>query len=261
MKKTALLLIPITSLLLVFPLLAEESQATPARVIGKVADGTAVPAAQPKPLPNYQIRWGVVQHKKDHKVTINRVNPPEEPVKKAKEDQNQQDGQTEPITNQQPSGGAFFVYATTYDGLATRVRWHHEGQEFVAWSNVDWKYLVGFSSFEGRGKRYDFMLLHTLSAAEGVTIPGLPSLAEKGARYMVVKGDESNDSAMEFIEAIHDLYEAEKVQLKGAYQKRQSNLRIREAQKEAQRQNPPAKPDVIINYWKRHAPANTNQNK
>ena len=230
----------------------------PARILGKISDGSTSTLTVRKELPRYQIRWGVVQHKKDHQVTINRVSPPEQPVEKTEENQTQQDGQT---TDQKPSGGTFFVYATTYDGLATRVRWHHEGQEFVAWSNVDWKYLVGFSSFEGRGKRYDFMLLHTLSAAEGVTIPGLPSLAEKGARYMVVKGDESNDSAMEFIEAIHDLYEAEKVQLKGAYQKRQSNLRIREAQKEAQLQNPPAKPDVIINYWKRHTPANTNQNK
>ena len=82
-------------------------------------------------------------------------------------------------------------------------------------------------------------------------IPKLPNLAEKGARYMVIKGDETNERAMEFIEAIHDLYEAEKPHLIAAYHELEKNHALWREKQEELRKNPPPKPDLTINFWKR----------
>ncbi len=243
-----------------------------ARIIGGVSDGAPSPPSTKPPLPKYKIHWGHVQQKKDHKVFINQVEPPAEPaeppvkqltaaqiLKRDKATQLQ-------LANQKPSGGTFFVFATTYDGHATRVRWNSNGEEFVVWSNVDWKYLCGFTGFEGRGERFNLLLLHgneSLKEAmtrDGIALPPkLPSLEKVGARYAIAKGGEDNEEAMEFIEAIHDLYAAEQRRLKAAYHERQKNWKIQQAKNEELRLNPPPKPDVTINYWKRHTPAKPNQ--
>ena len=68
---------------------------------------------------------------------------------------------------------------------------------------------------------------------------------------MVIQGDETNERAMEFIEAIHDLYAAEKPRLIAAYLEREKNHVIWREKQEELRKNPPPKPDLTINFWKR----------
>jgi len=56
---------------------------------------------------------------------------------------------------------------------------------------------------------------------------------------------------MEFLEAIHDLYAAEKARLRTAYQARIKNHKIQALKDAELRKNPLPKPDITINFWKR----------
>ena len=95
-------------------------------------------------------------------------------------------------------------------------------------------------------------------------MPQLPELEIKGPCYTMIRGDENNDAAMEFIEAIHDLYAAEKETLVAAYLEREKNREIRAKELAELRENPPPKSDLIINFWKRDIATeqqNTEQSK
>ena len=239
-----------------------------ARVPDKISDGSpSIPKAVVKPLPDYKIHWSQIRYVNGQKFTINNIEPPVQPLKArlSVEELEQRDKDyQERLKTLKPSGGTFMVFATIYDNQNTLVTFNHEGERYEVWSNLKWNYLGGFASFEGRGKRYDMMLLPTSASIEGIkaeieqgyevtlpTIPQLPDLATKGPHYTVIEGDTDNDDAMEFIEAIHDLYAAEKGRLIAAHTERLKNCRIQALKDEELRKNPPPKPDITINFWKR----------
>jgi len=239
-----------------------------ARVPGKISDGTpSIRKNIIKPSQDFKINWSQVKYVNGQKFTINKVEPPVPPVKKqqtaadrAKSEREYQ----ELLKTMKPSGGAFMVFATIYDHNKTLVTFNHEGEEYKVWSNLDWNLLCGFASFEGREKRYSMMLLPSNASTETIKaeknreieasiakIPPLPDLSTKGPHYTVIDGDVDNDEAMEFLEAIHDLYAVEETRLKTAYEARKINWKIR-AEKEAElRKNPPPKPDITISFWER----------
>jgi len=247
----------------------EVSISQQARIPGKISDGRLAPV-KPKvqqPLAKYNIRSTQVNIVNGQKFTINEIAPPVIPPKKeltaeeiAKRDREFQ----ELLKTMKQSGGTFMVFAEIYDNKATLLTFNHEGERYKVWSNLDWNLLCGFANFEGRGKQYGLFLLPSNTSIEGIkrdiekgyklilpTIPELPDLKTKGPHYMVVVGDEKNDEAMEFLEAIHDLYAVEETRLKTAYEARKINWKIR-AKKEAElRKNPPPKPDITINFWER----------
>ena len=270
--------------LLIFPLLllcnnsfaAESSSSVnevsisqQARIPGKISDGRLAPV-KPKvqqALSKYNIRSTQTNIVNGQKFIINEIEPPVIPPKKeltveeiAKRDREFQ----EQLKTMKSFGGTFMVFAEIYNNKTTLLTFNHEGERYKVWSNLDWNLLCGFANFEGRGRRYGLFLLPLNTSIEGIkrdiekgyklilpTIPELPDLKTKGPSYMVVVGDEKNDEAMEFLEAIHDLYAVEETRLKTAYEQRKVNWKIR-AEKEAElRKNPPAKPDIIINFWER----------
>lgn len=239
-----------------------------ARVPGKISDGSpSIRKAVVKSLPDYKIHWSQIKIVNGQKFTINRIEPPIPPVKTeltAEVKQQQDKEYQELLKTLKPSGGTFMVFATIYDNQKTLVNFNHEGERYRIWSNIDWNLLGGFVSFEGRGKRYDIMLLPTNASIEGIkqdiengyevilpTIPELPDLTTKGPHYTVAEGNTDNDEAMEFIEAIHDLYAAEKTRLVAAYTERLKNGKIQALKDAELRKNPPPKPDITINFWKR----------
>ena len=63
---------------------------------------------------------------------------------------------------------------------------------------------------------------------------------------MVISDEQDNEEAMEFMEAIHDLYAAEKGTLIRAYQQRE---RAKKERKEFLRLNPPKPEDFEISFW------------
>ena len=247
----------------------EVSFSDQARVPGKISEGrpsVKLPMSQ-EPLPDYTIHWSQVKYVDGQKFTINRIEPPIIPSKEeiTEEEKAQQEKEfQESLKTLKPSGGAFMVFATIYDHKTTLVSFFHEGKKYKVWSNLNWNHLGGFATFEGRGKRYDMMLLPTNASIERLkaeieqghevtlpTIPQLPDLATKGPHYTVIEGDTKNDEAMEFIEAIHDLYVAEKVRLVTAYEERLKNRQIQALKDAELRKNPPPKPDITINFWER----------
>ena len=247
----------------------------PARVIGGISEGKAVPPAPPKVLPEYEVRKRQIVRKGGQKITINRVvppavKPPEKPQPK------------DPIQPQStlPHGGTFMVYATIYDDNMTYVRWNHDGRMHGAWSNTNFKLLEGFISFEGRGRQFTFMMLNGVSSMEQLRaakadgkrqdLPEIVDFTELKKRnfpaYMLMEGDGQDEASMDFMEAIHDLYEGEQQRLVAAHAEREKNRVIRVLEEERLRLNPPPKPDVIVNYWKKAPepkkevkPASTNQ--
>lgn len=248
---------------------AQDQPVQTTRVIGEVADGSPSPPAPPKVLPEFTINWSTVHQKKDHRVVINKVQAPAPVVIRTSEPLSEEEiarraAELErSISAARESGGIFTVSATIYDHKTTYVRWWNDKNEYACFSNVDWNHLGGFHEFEGRGKRYNMFLFTGNLTMEQLRkereagyrttlpeIPKLPLLAEKGPSYMVVRGDEENDAAMEFIEAIHDLYAEHREELARKRLEREKNHQLYLKKQQELRDNPPPKPDIIINYWK-----------
>ena len=254
--------------------------AQPTKIIGAVSDGRPSPPALPKALPKFTINWSTVHQKKGHKVIINKVQAPApiiqhpaEPLDQEKVKQRAREIEKW-VEDIQQSGGFFTVSATIYDHRISHVRWWHEGEEYAVFSNVDWNHLGGFHEFVGRGKRYNMFLFSgnvstrqlRKEIKEGYRssqpdLPKLPQLSERGAAYMMVKGDEKNDAAMDFIEAIHDLYDEHRDKLVKASREREKNRQAYLKRQEQLKNNPPPKPDVIINYWKKKNPIEGKEDK
>gem|GEM_PF-899447 len=239
-----------------------------ARVPGEISDGSpSIQKALVKPLPDYKIHWSQIKYSNGQKFIINRIEPPTQPLKTRltpKEKKQRDKDYQDQLKTLKPSGGTFMVFASIYDHKTTLITFNHEGENYQCWSNLDWNYLCGFASFEGRGKRYGLFLLPSNASIEGIkediekgskialpTILPLPDLAAKGPHYTLVKGDTDNDEAMEFLEAIHDLYAAEEGRLIAAHTKRLKNHKIQALRDAELRKNPLPKPDITISFWER----------
>ena len=240
----------------------------PARVIGDISTNNPSPVVHQRAQPDFKINRQMVHQKNGYKFVINKVQKPllqsdhSADAVSQEEMKRRSDELVKWIKSVRESGGFFAVSATIYDHKTTYVRWQNGKKVFAAWSNVNWNHLGGFENFEGRGKLYNMSLFSSNvstnpSRAElwagarmnPPKIPPLPSLDEKGASYMMVVGDESDDSAMEFIEAIHDLYEAHRPILEEAWNERRDNNLAHLERQRRLRNNAPDKPDETVNYW------------
>ena len=256
------------------------ADAMPTKVVGGIQDGKARPPSPPKKLPDFTIRWSQVHRKKGQKFVINRIQVPpklvEQPVTPLKQQQIEQRAREieQWIEDIKESGGFFTVSATIYDNKTSYVRWSVDGKWYACYSNVNWQQLSGFTEFEGRGKRFNIILLTANASTKDMKremaqgyrnslpdIPKLPRLATHGARYTVVEGDETNDAAMEFMEAIHDLYDEHREVLVEKWREREKNYKIYLRKQEALRRNPPPKKDVVVNYWRKKNPPRSQEER
>lgn len=176
--------------------------------------------------------------------------------------------QREPITIEPEADIEYHsvtVSATVYDRKWTFLRVHHftAGASRVteAWSNVDWNYLGGFASFAGRGQYFTFLMLSGNSSIEdlrkanqkdpNISVPvvpqKLPDLASAGPCYMpVVQTKDEDETALEFLESIHDLYAEKQAELIAAYEERERQRLLRQ---EEMRLNPPKPKDIEVQFW------------
>ena len=164
----------------------------------------------------------------------------------------------------------FIVSATIYNNRATFLRfWSIVGEQQTVhecWSNIDWNHLTSISSltssFEDREERFTYVLipgnvsLQELREARrrdrSIQVPRipreLPRYRNGGARYVMVSDEasEGREEALDFMEAIHAHYDAERRNLRTTYQQR-------EAQKTAiakeLKENPPKPEDITIRFW------------
>ncbi len=248
-----------------------------ARIIGGVADGTPPPPPPPKEVPNFTILSSKLVHECGRKVSIQRVAdpqlpelpPPPPPMTEEELEALRQSPEFQEFAEKHIEQVHFIVSATVYDHRITRLRWWPDlgkQESFECWSNFDWNHMTGFCQFQGRGNLYCTLIMGIGNAptaeerremrARGIEIPepelpDLPSLEENGPVYMLTEGDESDAKAMELMDVLHDLYEAENERLVAAYQGREIARKEREAFLKA---NPPQPKDVVLRYWRKENP-------
>ncbi len=163
-----------------------------------------------------------------------------------------------------------FLSATVYDHSRTLLRIYPNGNaegEITAWSNVDFNYFCGVSTFrikESNGTSHDCQLLMGIgnsdtrltrkriagNAFAGPKIPDLPDLASGGPAFVVTGGPKDGE-AMNTLAAVHDLYRMEGAKMEAAFQAREKAQEERRAYLLA---NPPVPKDIVIRFWKRDQP-------
>ena len=246
------------SLVCGFPLQAQDEGG--AKLVSPVADGTPALPAPPKELPAFTVRSTTVRQLEDRKIIMQRVSdpglpdappPPPPATKEELEALRASLGGRVRIANYKETK-LILLSASVVDGKASFVRWYHEGEEFQAWSNVNFNHLSGFSEFESDRKSYHFiMAVGDISTAKGRKSewPGKPP--ELGVAYpafTLIKGDKSKGDALAIMIALHDLYENEQDKLTAAHQGRLRASAEREAWLRA---NPPQPQDTVIQFWPR----------
>ena len=248
-----------------FPLQAQDENGT--RLVSPVADGTPAEPAPPKELPAFTVQSTTVRQLADRKIIMQRVSdpglpaPPPPPPAATKEELEALRASPEwqeRIANYKPTK-LILLSATVVDGKMTFVRWYHEGEEFQAWSNINFNHLSGFAEFESDKARYGFiMAVGDISSAmeRKFEWPGKPpDLGVDYPAFTLVRGDESKGDALAMMIALHDLYENEQDKLVAAHEGR---LRARGEREAWLRANPPQPKDTVIQFWRRETPANTN---
>lgn len=152
-------------------------------------------------------------------------------------------------SNQIPiSQYTFTVEAKTYAEGQSHVTWSSQNtgaaEVHTCWSNIDWENITPFHSFKVGEQRFYFLLFHTVSEAREALDqqPTLPPV-DKGARYVILSGNEVSKSALDFIEGIHAIYDSKKDALQ---------LSVAERKRKAKDQNSmliKAPQRIELNFW------------
>ncbi len=143
--------------------------------------------------------------------------------------------------------------ATIYDGGITRIRWVHAGQEYTAYSNIDFNYLRGVRGFEGPDGELYYLLNMGIGDAVAERLPSdlpvLPEFDPGRAEYVVDIPDVSalDDHILAPLDALHDWYEQHEARLKIDTQHRDA---INAAWKRHHEANSFPVTDTIIHYWR-----------
>ncbi|MEI6789524.1 MAG: hypothetical protein WCL49_13700 [bacterium] len=145
---------------------------------------------------------------------------------------------------------------TVYDHRATLLRWTHGGEEYEAWSNLDFNVMKDTNSVEVGSTTYlIFMMIGDESttprivesgviiASKVPTIPPIP----KEPGFVLVKGNPENLVATGGIRKLHELYRTHKAQFDDAYKQR---LRYEAAAKAWEKEHPPQPENVTIRWWR-----------
>lgn len=227
----------------------------------------------------------------EDRITLNRVSPPllDQPTPAL--------NATEPIQPQRQFSEAemqrmlleylhqdkeqrtLMLSATVYDRKLTRLQWHHEGQQYVAWSNIDFNYLRGLTEIETEEANYLFLLgignesteetkeqirfaeKHNLQINRENPIPELPDFTRGRYEYFVIASSGSaarQKAAYIPIDALHDYYAENKKRLEIQYQRSEA---LNEARERYREQYPEEPEDAIINFWPGRGSVYQNQPK
>ena len=164
----------------------------------------------------------------------------------------------------------FIISATIYNNRATFLRfWSIVGEQQTVhecWSNINWNHLTSISSFtssfEENEESFTYVLIPSnVSLQElrevrrpdrSIQVPRipreLPRYRNGGARYFMVSDEvnEGREEALDFMEAIHAYYDAERRNLRATYQ--QQEVQKAAIAKEL-KENPPKPEDITIRFW------------
>lgn len=240
------------SLLFAAPLLAQETPPDAPRIIGPISDGSPSAPVEKAPLPVAPVEKTVVHQDNGRSITFQKIQQPDLPSPAAQSvapanGESSNSVPELPQVSERP--GMFMLSATVYGHQKTLLRWWHEGEEFVAWSTVDFNYLGGFAAYEAKGAQYNFiMALGDSPLTDALDAPVLPT---NGPAFVLVKGDADNAAALAPITGLHDLYKVEAPRLIAATLERQRHQAEREAYLKA---HPPQPKNTTTKFWKRVKP-------
>jgi hypothetical protein len=131
------------------------------------------------------------------------------------------------------------------------------GQTVQFWSSADFGLLSGISAFTGTdGKTRSLMLMWSASEVEsladlkselGPESPKIPEFALNKATYTLTSTSKPSPAVVVTIQSLHDIYNSEYERLKTAYEGREQERLIREAEL---RVHPPKSANITLNYWR-----------
>jgi hypothetical protein len=236
-----------------------------AKLVSPVSDGSPAAPAPPKELPTFSVEATTTHQLKDRKVIMQRVtdpglpDPPAPPPPKTKEELEalRASPEWQELIAKHKETKLILLSATVVDGEATFLRWWHGGEEFQAWSNVNFHHLSGFAEFEDEKTRYAFIMEVGDVRTDGdrrLAWPGNPpDLGVDYPAFTLVKGDAGDSEGLRMMESMHDLYENERETLVAAHEAR---LRARAEREAWLKANPPQPKDTVIQFWRREPPVN-----
>ena len=259
------------AMVLAYPLalLAQDSTAPVPRIDHPLSDGTWSPPPPPVPLPERPVleETEYVLPAEGRSIIVQRVVPPDQPPPAPPETSDLTEEELVAAKARFEAAAAEYkanpprmvtFSCTVYDLTATRVRWMHEGTEYVAWSNIDWNDFAGLGSFIAGEKQTRHMVMLGLgnvdndsvlpngtTRADGTVIPELPT---DGPGFVLVKGDPTDVEAMRDITTMHALYRAEGTRLHESRLKREQSQREQEAWRKA---NPQPPRDTVIQFGRK----------
>jgi len=143
--------------------------------------------------------------------------------------------------------------ATVYDQQFTELRWTHKGQEYRAFSNIDFNHLRVVEQFETTDTAFTLVLGIGDESTQGMTaldrakLPLLSQFNTTKAEFKLPKeGPGVTAEAIEGLTALHRYYAANKQTIVDAFNAEQT--------KQAQytqwlKEHPPVAKDTVINFW------------
>lgn len=245
------------------------------RILGRIADGTATPAA---PQPVYEVRSSDIvetttRRQGGRDITLQRIKPiplPPPPAPAAEPSAEQLAAFEAALVDYRENHvvtGLLFLGATVYrsdDGSPPRslVRWwpQHGGKTIVFWSSADFSLISGISSFADTAGNIHSLLMGwgfsdpaELQTSRGFTLgeTQIPNFPEGPATFQIV-GETPAAADLAPIEAIHQLYNNELARLQTAFTSRETARLAHEAELKA---NPPHPKDLTLRFWRTETPA------
>jgi hypothetical protein len=146
---------------------------------------------------------------------------------------------------------SLMLSATVYNRAMTRISWHHDSEEFVAFTNADFHYLSGIYSLETEDNCFMiFMGVGDANAQHNPyhdeVLPSASVFSDESSEYAVIRGDLEHSKAFDGIEALLDHYDANLPELKIEYQQRRA---LSAAQKRYDAKHPNEPETLILNFW------------
>jgi hypothetical protein len=233
--------------------------------------GLAQESTAPKTLPPLQVIEGIVIEKDGRTITYQRVVPPVLPPKPAATPAPAMDpAQALALTAERQRRAAkkfetLVLTATVYERRVTELRWHQQGREYRAWSNIDFNHLAGVSELETADHIYQLLFAVTNQTAaqvealnRSITARGLPASVLKPLPPNIVWNPERAEYQLmpeaaavpaevtTFLDTLHTYYDANRQSL--------AALAIERAAEQAARaqwlkDHPPQPKDTIVRFW------------
>ena len=146
---------------------------------------------------------------------------------------------------------SLLLSVTVFDHQVSRLQWKHEGEIYLAYSNVNFNYLRSVTSLETETASYMVLMgVGDISSEANPypteSIPLLSDFPEDDAAYLLIQGDPAISEALDAIDALLAYYEANRNELAILEQRRDA---LSAAQKRYDAANPKEPIPFIMQFW------------